>query len=166
MREIARRAGFANGALKHFFTGKDQIIQGTYEQSLGMMTEHLDAELGQKRGFEALRAMCVATMPTDPERITAGRVLLSFWERAVSNKELHDTYSKHLTAWRAALGNYIVQGREDGDIVTNTADDELIDEIIMMNVGANILTLLEPGVFTIKRQEANLASFFTRLREP
>ena len=116
MREIASEAGFANGALKHYFPGKDEIIQGTYERALGMMSTGVETAVGDKTGLAALRAIVYASAPATAESITAGRVLLSFWERALSNEELHQAYRDHLVAWRAGLASYIAQGRADGDI--------------------------------------------------
>jgi len=163
MREIAAEAGFANGALKHYFPGKDEIIQGAYERSLGMMGEHIEAEVAGKRGLEALRAICWAAMPLDEERVTSGRVLLSFWERAVSNETLHEAYLAHLAVWREALARYIAEGREDGDITTVTRDEQLVDEIVLLNVGANIMSLISPATSTASLQEAHLRAFFDRL---
>lgn len=163
MREIAAEAGFANGALKHYFPGKDEIIQGAYERSLGLMGEHIEAEVADKRGVAALRAICWAAMPLDDERVTSGRVLLSFWERAVSNETLHEAYLAHLAVWRGALARYVAEGREDGDITTATPDEQLVDEIVLLNVGANIMSLISPESSTPALQEAHLRAFFERL---
>lgn len=166
MREIANEAGFANGALKHYFPGKDEIVQGAFERALGMMGEHVAAEVGDKRGIGALRAVCRATAPLEPDAVTAGRVLLAFWERAVSNDDLHQAYLKHLDAWRSGLASYIADGRAAGEIVTSTPDDQLVDEIVLMNVGSTIMSLIAPDRSTTALQEAHLDAFFRRLTAP
>ncbi|MFC6354709.1 TetR/AcrR family transcriptional regulator [Luethyella okanaganae] len=166
MREIASEAGFANGALKHYFPGKDEIIQGTYETSLSLMTSKITTEVDDKRGLEGLRAFCWAAQPLDEESITAARVLLSFWERAVSNEALLEVYTSHLETWRSELARFIREGREDGDIVTTTPDDQLVDEIVMLNVGGNLMSLIAPRLSTIDLQKRHLQSFFERLTRP
>ena len=163
MREIAAEAGFANGALKHYFPGKDEIIQGTYERALGMMSSGVDQSVDGKRGLEALRAIVYATAPLTPESITAGRVLMSFWERALSNEDLHDSYREHLLSWRSGLATYIAQAREAGEIVTDTPDEQLVDEIVLMNAGANIMSLLAPDLSTPELLTAQLDAFFERI---
>ncbi len=163
MREIAAEAGFANGALKHYFPGKDEIIQGTYERALGMMSSGVETAVGDKTGLEALRAIVYASAPTTAESITAGRVLLSFWERALSNEELHQAYRDHLVSWRAGLLSYLAQGRADGDIVTDTPDEQLVDEIVLINAGANIMSLMAPDLSTPALLTAQLDAFFARI---
>ncbi len=163
MREIATEAGFANGALKHYFPGKDEIIQGTYERALGQMSEGVSQAVGDKTGIQALRSIVYATAPLTPEAITAGRVLLSFWERALSNEDLHGAYRDHLVSWREGLASYIAQGREAGDIVTDTPDEQLVDEIVLTNVGANIMSLIAPDLSTPELLKAQLDAFFERI---
>ncbi|WP_348787072.1 TetR/AcrR family transcriptional regulator [Leifsonia sp. NPDC080035] len=163
MREIAAEAGFANGALKHYFPGKDEIIQGTYERALGMVSSSVDQSVDGKTGLDALRAILYATAPLTPESITAGRVLMSFWERALSNEELHESYRKHLVAWRSGLATYIAQARAAGEIVTDTPDEQLVDEIVVVNAGANIMSLLAPDLSTPELLTAQLDAFFDRI---
>ncbi|MGJ4842905.1 MULTISPECIES: TetR/AcrR family transcriptional regulator [unclassified Leifsonia] len=163
MREIASEAGFANGALKHYFPGKDEIIQGTYDRALGMMSEGVASAVGDATGLEALRAIVYASAPLTEEAIVAGRVLLSFWERAMSNDDLHQAYLSHLTSWRGGLRTYIEQGRAAGDIVTSTPDEQLVDEIVLINVGANVMSLIAPHLSTPALLEAQLDAFFERI---
>ena len=163
MREIAAEAGFANGALKHYFPGKDEIIQGAYERALAMMGEHVTEAVGDKHGLEALKAVCYATAPTDEDAVTAGRVLLSFWERAVSNDDLHAAYMRHLESWRGGLAQYIAEGRADGDIVTPHSDEQLVDEIVLMNAGSTIMRVIAPDRSTVELQNAHLDAFFERI---
>ncbi|QIZ98157.1 TetR/AcrR family transcriptional regulator [Leifsonia sp. PS1209] len=163
MREIASEAGFANGALKHYFPGKDEIIQGTYDRALGMMSEGVATAVGDATGLEALRAIVYASAPLTEEAIVAGRVLLSFWERAMSNDDLHQAYLSHLTSWRGGLRTYIEQGRAAGDIVTSTPDEQLVDEIVLINVGANVMSLIAPHLSTPALLEAQLDAFFERI---
>lgn len=166
MREIAAEAGFANGALKHYFPGKDDIIQGTYELSLAQMSEVVREGIGDRRGIAALRGMSLAALPLDADRITAGRVLLSFWERAASNEHLHEIYADHLVTWRQALAQFIAEGREDGDILNETPDEQLIDELVALNIGANLLSLMDPEHSTPELQKAHLDAFLERLTRP
>lgn len=165
MREIASEAGFANGALKHYFPGKDEIIQGAWERALQTMGDEVTAAVAGKRGVEALRAVCLATAPLDEEAVTAARVLLSFWERAVSNDELHEVYLRHLDSWRSGLADYLAEGRADGDIVTPVPDDQLVDELVLLNVGSTIMSLIAPDRSTAELQRRHLDTFFARLAQ-
>ncbi|MBN6038863.1 TetR/AcrR family transcriptional regulator [Amycolatopsis sp. 195334CR] len=164
MREIAAAAGFANGALKLYFPSKEDIIEATYERALGMMRTYV--ELDELRGLVALRELCVSSMPIDEERIAAGRVLLTFWQLSLTNQKLHDKYLEHVREWRGLLHRYLTEGREDGDILTTTPDEQLVDEIVLLNAGANVMSLVSGEFSTVALQRAHLESFFDRLTRP
>ncbi|MEU5690801.1 TetR/AcrR family transcriptional regulator [Actinosynnema sp. NPDC020468] len=166
MREIATAAGFANGALKRYFPSKDALVEATFNRALSMMNDHIAGGTKVHTGLEALRAMCYGAMPLDAKRITAGRVLMAFWEMSLANKALHDRYLEHLKAWRGLLHEHIRQGRADGDILTAVPDDQLVDEIVLMNAGANVMSLVGPRHSTKKLQRQHLDTFFERLVRP
>ncbi|UOE44382.1 TetR/AcrR family transcriptional regulator [Agromyces larvae] len=166
MREIAAEAGFANGALKHYFPGKDEIIEGAYERSLNRLGEILNEAMVGKRGIEGLRTMMTVTMPIDEEDVTAGKVLLSFWERAAFNDSLHTTYRKHLKVWRDGIAHYLREGRELGEIVTGIPDEQLIDEIVLVNAGATIMRVIAPEVTTADLLRRHVDTFIERISRP
>ncbi|QWF85370.1 TetR/AcrR family transcriptional regulator [Amycolatopsis sp. CA-230715] len=161
MREIAAAAGFANGALKLYFPSKEDIIEAIYERALGMMHDYV--ELDGLRGLTALRELCVSSMPIDDERIAAGRVLLTFWQLSLTNPKMHDKYLEHVRSWRGLLHRFLAEGREDGDIVTATPDEQLVDEIVLLNAGANVMSLVSGDFSTVDLQKQHLESFFDRL---
>ncbi|WP_410657048.1 TetR/AcrR family transcriptional regulator [Amycolatopsis sp. lyj-112] len=164
MREIAAAAGFANGALKLYFPSKEDIIEATYERALGMMREYV--ELDELRGLVALRELCVSSMPIDENRIAAGRVLLTFWQLSLTTQKLQDKYLEHIRSWRGLLHRYLTEGREDGDIVTETPDEQLVDEVVLINAGANVMSLVAGEFSTVALQRQHLESFFDRLTRP
>ncbi|MGW5721269.1 TetR/AcrR family transcriptional regulator [Amycolatopsis sp. NPDC003865] len=164
MREIAAAAGFANGALKLYFPGKEDIIAATYERALDMMRQYVD--LDGLRGLGALREICVSSMPIDEERITAGRVLMIFWQMSLSNRRMHDKYLEHVREWRGLLHRFLAEGREDGDVVTETPDEQIVDEIVLLNAGANVMSLVAGEFSTVELQHRHLESLLERLTRP
>ena len=163
MREIAKEAGFANGALKHFFDSKDDIIQATYANSLERMGERVSESAEEVRGLKALRSMAFAAMPDDDEKRTAGRVLLAFWERAVTEESMKDTYRVHLDAWRESLAEYLAQAREDGGITGVASDEVMRNEIVLLKAGGKGVGLAAPDVFSFDAQRQLLEAFFARI---
>ncbi|SFW83277.1 TetR/AcrR family transcriptional regulator [Amycolatopsis australiensis] len=164
MREIAAAAGFANGALKLYFPSKEDIIAATYERALDMMRQYVD--LDGLRGLAALREICVSSMPIDEERIVAGRVLLIFWQMSLANRRMHDKYLEHVREWRGLLHRFLAEGREDGDIVTATPDEQIVDEIVLLNAGANVMSLVAGEFSTVELQHRHLESLLDRLTRP
>lgn len=163
MREIAAKAGFANGALKHYFASKDMIVESTFERAMSMV-EGYSAVTDAARGVEALHKLCLATLPLDEERVTAGRVLLTYWEMSLSNEHMRSVYSDFLGTWRGKLARYLAEGREDGDIVTQTPDDVLVDEMVLLTAGAQVMTLVGPRYTSTDLIRRHLDTFMERLK--
>src|SRR5262245_46203062 len=96
MRSLAAEAGFANGALKHYFPGKDSIIAATFQSVLAEIDPRGAADEGIRRPgqdpVQNLRECFDLWMPLAEREINAGRVLLVMWEHAASNPELGAHY--------------------------------------------------------------------------
>ncbi|MFT4123617.1 MAG: TetR/AcrR family transcriptional regulator [Microbacteriaceae bacterium] len=163
MREIAAEAGFANGALKHYFPGKDEIIHGAYQRALSAMNEHVTAAIADKTGMEALRTFVETTLPVDEDAESAARVLLSFWEHGIGNDALRTAYHEHLESWRATLVTLIEDARAEGTVRTTKSDEELVDEIILVNIGATVLAVTGPQFVRPESLRRLAASFFEGL---
>lgn len=165
MREIAREAGFANGALKHYFASKDAIVEQAFHRAMSMI-EAMAEYAKDLRGVAGLRALSAAALPLDEERVTAGRVLMAFWELALANEGLREEYVRHLSSWRSTILDHLEEGREDGEVVTATPDDEIVDELILLTAGANVMTLVGREYTTIEIVDRHLDRFLGRLARP
>lgn len=164
MREIASRAGFANGALKHYFPGKDAIVKGAYEKSLKTLDENHSLQVAGLRGVEGLERSVRFTLPIDQEDATASRVLISFWERCAFSAEIEQDYDEHFIKWKTGIMRYLREGREDGDIVCKTTDEQLANELIMMNMGATVTRVVSPRLFSAELLQSQVTDFIARLR--
>lgn len=165
MREIASRAGFANGALKHYFPGKNDIIRGAYERYLHSIGDLLSEHVGTKRGISALEKAIRLTIPRNHDDATAARVLLSFWERCAFNAENDHDYTQHLTGWKAGYMQYLSEGRKDGDITTDTSDEQLVNEIVFMVMGATITRVVSPTHYDLDLIDSQVSDFIARLKK-
>ncbi len=164
MRSIAAEAGFANGALKHYFPGKESIVAATFETILAQMSEGVqDAGSTPERAEDALRGFLEATVPRTVEQISAGRVLLALWEYAMANEALADLYRSHLGSWRASLIARMEAAHDEGTI---RAQDfgAMANEYISVAVGATVINLMYPDGERIADYQAYIDQFLARLR--
>jgi AcrR family transcriptional regulator len=157
MRSIVTAAGFANGALKHYFASKDAIIAATFESVLREMAVPMEALDPSLSPIEALRGFVEAAMPLDAHRITSARVLLVLWEHSVANPDLAGQYRDLLTNWRAELVNRIAAVRDDLDAGV------LADEIISVAIGANVASLMHPVGDLVRRYQAYVDALIERV---
>ncbi|WP_309114319.1 TetR/AcrR family transcriptional regulator [Saccharothrix sp.] len=160
MRSIVTAAGFANGALKHYFAGKDEIIAATFESVLKETTEQLSTMDTPATPVDALRGFIEAVMPLDPHRITSARVLLVLWEHSVANPDLARRYRDLLTTWRSELITRITAA---WPTASAPETEVLADEIISATIGANVASLMHPVGTLIDRYQAYVDSVMHRI---
>ena len=174
MRSIAAEAGFANGALKHYFPGKESIVAATFESVLSDYVQRMeaqglipDASSPTRRDVSAfdrlsdfLRMTLLADLGADGE----GRILLALWEYAMSNDELAALYRAHLTQWRTRLVSLMEQAREEGAIRSGLAYGALADEFISVTIGATVVSLIRSDGREMPDYGVYLRGFLDRLR--
>ena len=164
MRSIAAEAGFANGALKHYFPGKESIVAATFETILAQMSEGVqEAGSAPEHAEAALRGFLEGTIPRDPEQIAAGRVLLALWEYAMSNEQLAELYRSPLRSWRTSLVERMEAARDEGAI-RDQDFTPLANEYISSAVGATVINLMYPDGDRIADYLAYIDQFLARLR--
>lgn len=166
MREVASRAGFANGALRHTFSGKDEIVKAAYERALLKIQDSLLAQVKGLQGIAALEASLRATLPTTIADPSSSRVLLSFWERVAFNPTLDEDYSQHVQVWTDGYLQHVTEGRALGEIVTELPDEQIVNEAILLNIGATVLHVVSPTHLKAATLEAQVTDFLARLRTP
>jgi AcrR family transcriptional regulator len=162
MRSIASTAGFANGALKHYFRSKESIVAAVFDEVLAEMTEVIGPGTDDP-SLDGLRHHLEAMLPLDEPRITAGRVLLALWEYAMSDDELAKRYREHVADWRAALVAKLAACRAAGTITVATPDEDLASELMNVTIGANVLSLISPMGSLIESYERYIDSFIARM---
>ena len=151
MREIAREAGYANGALAPYFSSKDQLVEAAYVYVFTRTNERIRAAVEGKRGVAALRAFLVEVLPTTELTRLEARIVLPFWNRTVTDERLARLNDAAMRQWRHELGALLIQGRDDGDVTVGTPDDVLVDQLLATALGLQVLALLpeaptSPGV--------------------
>ncbi|MFT4212577.1 MAG: TetR/AcrR family transcriptional regulator [Microbacterium sp.] len=162
MRSIAAEAGFANGALKHYFPGKDSIVAATFESVLEEMAANVELS-GSTDAGERLEHFLRAPLAHDEEDIVAGRVLLALWEYAMANDDLGALYRSFLDSWRVSIAEHLTAARAAGAISAEPPYGVLADEYMSVVVGATVVNLMYPDGSRFPNYDAYLDSFLARL---
>jgi AcrR family transcriptional regulator len=142
MREIAREAGYANGALAYYFANKEALVEAAYVHVFDRTNERIRTAVAGKRGVPALRAFLVEVLPTTELTRLEARIVLPFWSRTVTDERLARLNDAAMRRWRHELGALIAQGREDGDVTVDTTDDVLVEQLLATALGLQVLGLL------------------------
>ncbi|MCR6633746.1 TetR/AcrR family transcriptional regulator [Devosia sp.] len=148
MRSLATEAGFANGALKHYFPGKESIIAATFQSVLAEIDPRqlLDEEAPppDRDPVAYLREAIDTWLPSEEREINAGRVLLVLWEHAASNGELAELYRQFFANWGELITRMLRDARGDLPALSQADLTRYALEIRSVVIGANVVNLMHP----------------------
>ena len=166
MREIAREAGYANGALAPYFANTDELVEAAYVHVFEQTNDRIRTAVAGRRGVAALRAFLVEVVPTTEVTRLEARIVLPFWNRTVADERLARLNDAAMQRWRRDIRELLRQGREDGDVTVATADDVLADQLLALALGLQVLALLPesptPAATQLAMLDAALAGLSPR----
>ncbi|WP_432502862.1 TetR/AcrR family transcriptional regulator [Kineococcus arenarius] len=163
MREIAREAGFANGALTHYFADKEDLIRSAYEYVYEQTNERVAAVAQGASGLTALRAFCREVLPLDELKLHEARVAIAAWSRAVVDEQLAQVHGRAMANWRTALVGWLREARAAGEVTSPAEEGVLADQLLAQLMGAQILVLSGVAAPGADRQLAALERFLAQL---
>lgn len=144
MRDLATETGYANGALAHYFSGKDEIVRVAFEHVLSETNERIRQSVQGLHGVRALRSMCREIMPMASETRLEARIAIALWQRALNDAGLAAVNNAALDQWRAQLARYWREAIDREEL--QPVDVEAHVEILMtMLVGLQVTVALESG---------------------
>ncbi|AXK84747.1 TetR/AcrR family transcriptional regulator [Nocardia farcinica] len=163
MRDIAAEAGYANGSLKHYFKGKDDLLRFAYQHVFDATNRRVAAALGEATGLAAIRLFCREVLPVTAETLQEARIAIALWQRAVYDEPLGAVNERALADWRERLIDFLDQARDAGEI-TDVDTVVVADQILTLLMGAQITGVLTPATATPDRQLELLEALLDRIR--
>ena len=164
MREIARELGMANGALIHYFPDKPAILRAVFEHAFDATNVRVDERIGSATGLAALRVFCREVTPADDVTLLEAHVVIPFWQRALHDVGLRSVFEDATAVWRRQITGYLRRARADGEVTSAVADELIVDQLLAMLMGLQIMATLDPGVTTAPRQHDTIDAFLRGLR--
>jgi len=163
MREIAAEAGFANGGLKHYFTTKDELLAAAFQRTFYRINERAALTVGESKGLEAIRCLCLEMLPLDEERTVESRVTVAFWDRTSVNKQLMKIHADSFAIWRHWMQQHLDLARGDDQLPADLSNDQIIDQILCVTAGLKVITLPDPKTAYVVDQVAVLDGLLARV---
>jgi AcrR family transcriptional regulator len=161
---IAREAGFANGVVRHYFHSKRDLLAGAFRQSYQNTAQRADAAIGDGTGLEAARKLCLELLPLDAERVLEAKVTVAFWDYAASDPELTAIQRDATRRWAKLLNKYFDDARSMGEMRADIPTRPIVDQLIWMAYGLQVMPVLMPTMVTVKRQLAALDHILDSVR--
>lgn len=166
MAVIAAEAGYANGALKPYFSTKDDLLAAAFDHvSVQTARRMADATVG-KRGLAALRAYCREILPLNDTTRDEARIVVPFWYKALTTAHLAARHEHAIREFRTQLQRHLTEARDAGQVRTPIPDEDIIGHLLTALLGAQITATLMPNLETTHTLTTQLDSFLDLLTHP
>jgi AcrR family transcriptional regulator len=142
-RAIADAAGCSLSVLAHFLGGKDDILVAAQTAVYDRIVARAFRLGGDLFGLAALRAALEAVLPLDAERAADAHVNVAFAGAALSHPRLAESRRASHLRIRDHLRVCMREAREAGELRSGVADDEVIDDFIILVEGSTLLSLVD-----------------------
>jgi AcrR family transcriptional regulator len=148
MRDIYEEAELSPGAVYHYFSSKDEIIQASfdfdYQRSLDMFNAAKESDdplrtLGELFDFLA-RGLAEAAA------LGASRVNVQGWGEALVNSALHETIQRVLNNYLDALTHIFRRAQERGQVDTSLDPASVSRMLMSLYYGLELQKALDPEV--------------------
>ncbi|MGO1385063.1 MAG: TetR/AcrR family transcriptional regulator [Arachnia sp.] len=158
LRKVAATAGFANGALKPYFSTKSELMEASYQLAFDRTNARAKISVGELGGIEAVRRLCREIMPLDEVRRVEARVVIAFWEAAVTDPTISVLARTTMQEFVEGIVSHLLEAWTMGEVASPdvVALHAIADELLWMMMGLQSLCWLTPEATTPARQNAVL----------
>lgn len=161
-RRIAEETGYSNGLLRYYFPSKDAVVAAAFEY----VFDATNARAGDRvtePGMAGLTALALEILPLDDERLAEARVVITFWQRSLSDAADAQLFADRTRLWRESFALRLAEAFAAGEIADPGEVDEVVDELLTLLMGAQIMAVFSPREATPERLRRLLDAYLARL---
>jgi TetR/AcrR family transcriptional regulator, transcriptional repressor of bet genes len=118
VRNVAAVAGYSTNIVSHYFAGKKDLLQATFDLSLVSSWERVSRAIETGDIHQVLEAL----LPIDEIQCNNWRIWFAFWGAAVSDHEFADQQMQQARNIRQILKDFYI---ESGLCSTNLSEDDV-----------------------------------------
>ena len=164
LREVAAEAGYANGALKPYFPAKSDLLEATFRHVFTRTNARSSAATQGLDGFAALRAFCLEVLPLDADRLDEARVVIAFWQQALSDPAQARVNETAMAQWRAGIRGWLEEALGQADPGPGQTTDAAAEALLNFLLGAQVAAVFDPRFNSADQLVAQLDGQLARLR--
>jgi|SRR5215469_10583589 len=164
IRAIAREARCSPGILAHYFDDKADILGAALVMSHRRVAARMDVAARGLRGIDALRVVMLEALPLDDKRDLEAQIEISFWGRALGNKDLRELQHTEFDRLISRLRKHLAEAAELGQIAEGTNVDLATHKLVVLIDGLSAERVLYPGRVPPDRQISLLDDLLSGLR--
>lgn len=163
MRDIALEAGFSNGALKPYFPTKDDLLTFAFRHVFNRTNQRIALTTFNRTGLPAIRAIGLEVLPVDEEKISEARIVIAFWQKAVTDEHKAAIHQESMKQWRFALMRHLAEARRMGTVTTGVKDPVITEQLMNVFLGAQVTAALTATSYELPPYAAQLDGLLANL---
>jgi AcrR family transcriptional regulator len=164
IRAIAREARCSPGILAHYFDDKADILGAALVMSHRRVAVRMDAAASGLSGIDALRVVMLEALPLDDKRDLEAQIEISFWGRALGNKDLRELQHTEFDQLTSRLRKHLAEAAELGQVDDGTDIDFATHQLVVLIDGLSAERVLYPDRVPPDRQIGLLDDLLSGLR--
>jgi AcrR family transcriptional regulator len=164
IRAIAREARCSPGILAHYFDDKADILGAALVMSHRRVAVRMDAAASGLRGIDALRVVMLEALPLDDKRDLEAQIEISFWGRALGNKDLRELQHTEFDRLTSRLRKHLAEAAELDQVDDGTDIDFATHQLVVLIDGLSAERVLYPDRVPPHRQIGLLDELLSGLR--
>lgn len=170
IRGISKEGGFSSGALAHYFTNKEEMVNFAFSAIAEDAYIRIDAKLAKcKTALKKVRVIIEEHLPEaagDTEAAASfAAICLAFWGSAMHDAQLAERFREIYDRWRSYLTRYIEEAIEQGEIATIENIRDQVDMMIAMTDGLLVSFTINPAHFPKARRDRLVQAVLAGLTE-
>lgn len=160
VRKVADETGYSTNIVSHYFAGKRDLLQATFDLSLARSKERFFREIETGNLDQALEAL----LPIDEAQRQNWRIWFAFWAAAVSYQGFADQQARQVRNIRLILKNFFL---ESGFFPSTLPDEEvenLARTTVSIVVGLATQASFDPDDWPPEQQRAVIRNHINYLK--
>jgi AcrR family transcriptional regulator len=152
IRAIAKEAGCSRGILGHYFDDKADILGSALVHSHRRVGARMAAAAQGLTGLAALRAIMLEALPLDERRDLEAQIEISFWGRALGNREMRDLQHSEFDRLCDRLRGHLTEALDLGELAEGYDLGLATHQLVVLIDGLSAERVLYQDRVTAQRQ--------------
>lgn len=141
MRDLAERCGYAHGAIRHYFSDKDDLVHQLVVDAALQLSGHLTLRgYREARGLAALRLLYADLVGDDPELLTSRLILSGLTDVLAADDRVRALLRVRVTQLREYTLTHLHEALDDGEVTGGRPLE--VSAAMLVHVCAGVLSSL------------------------
>jgi len=142
-RRLAQELGVASGALWHYFSNFDEVLEQAFAQVVEHTTSRIAEHVADRTGLAALVRMLEQIHPLDKTTQDEALVVVNFWGRVTAHRHqrVRDAFVERL--WQDEYRVHLDQAVDAAELHPDAPTDALADALLVVALGQQVTYVLD-----------------------